>query len=410
MSGILKNRSFLFVLTSHFIHKMAEQLYDLAIPLLILNATGSSVLMGFMYALGFVAEFLVGFFGGSIVDMMDRKKLLMIISALQALFISLLPISASLDVFDVASVFLVAFVLDLCIALYRVADTSIIPQLVEKRDLPRANGIMQMAISTAEATGPAVSGLIITALGLFASLWINVGAFLLLLSTLSLIRHYKPARETDLSSPGAIWSASKEGLRYTLSNNLFRSILVWNLFVNFGLSGAVLILLYHLKEVMNLQTSQIGIIMTMAAVGGLLSGLMFSRVQAAFRSGRILFVSSLVVSVSLLSIPFQEHWLFVGISVCFLMFCVGLNSRLIHLLFQTCVPEHMLGRVISASRLVSTLLAPLSVVLAGWVAEHWHPAHVFVGGAMIIVSATLASLMTNMPAADWSVREESRQA
>ncbi|KPC98092.1 hypothetical protein B9L19_13750 [Geobacillus thermocatenulatus] len=132
MKAIYKNKAFLFITSSHFIHKIAETLYDLAIPLLVLQATGSSLLMGAMYALGFFAEFLVSFFGGAIVDSVNRKKLLMFISTLQALFISILPISASFEFFNIIIIFLVAFVLDICIAIYRIADISIIPQLVEK--------------------------------------------------------------------------------------------------------------------------------------------------------------------------------------------------------------------------------------------------------------------------------------
>ncbi|KZE96107.1 Enterobactin exporter EntS [Geobacillus stearothermophilus] len=406
MKAIYKNKAFLFITSSHFIHKIAETLYDLAIPLLVLHATGSSLLMGAMYALGFFAEFLVSFFGGAIVDSVNRKKLLMFISTLQALFISILPISASFEFFNIIIIFLVAFVLDICIAIYRIADISIIPQLVEKKHLPEANGIMQMAISTAEAIGPAISGLLISTMGLFNSLWINFATFIMLLTTLSLIRYQKTEPNNNISSPKQLWSSSIQGLHYTLRNPLFRLILIWNLFVNFGLSGAVLMILFHLKEIIGLTSSEIGLVMTMSALGGITSGALFSRIQAIFSSGKMLLMSSLTTSLALFLFPFQDNWFFSGIMVFILMFSVGLNSRLIHLLFQSSVPANKLGRVISASRLISTLLAPVSVLIAGLIAKI-NSDYVFIGGSIIIAISTIIALNTNLKEANWSVNAKS---
>lgn len=405
MSKVYRNKSFMFILSSHFIHKMAECLYDLAMPLLVLYVTGSSVLMGAMYALGFVAEFLVGFFGGSIVDAVNRKKLLIIITTMQAIFISILPLSSTLGVLNIILVFLVAFILDFCIALYRIADTSIIPQLVDKEDLPQANGYMQVAISTAEAIGPAISGLLITLIGLFHSLWINFGAFLLLMATLLLIRYQVTEKGSMDMSPKTIWFSSIEGLRYTWKNRLFRSILIWNLFVNFGLSGAVLMILYHLKEVIQINNTEIGFVMTMSALGGIISGIVFPKLQGLFKSGNLLFISSFVTALSLFIFPYQNYWYLAGFFVSTLMFSVGLNSRLIHMLFQANVPNHMLGRVISASRLISTILAPISVLLAGWISESFQSTYVFIGGAVIIASSTLIALRSELRSANWSIQD-----
>ncbi|MBB3908358.1 MULTISPECIES: MFS transporter [Anoxybacillaceae] len=406
MKNIYKNKAFLFIISSHFIHKIAETLYDLALPLLVLHATGSSLLMGSMYALGFFAEFLVGFFGGAIVDSINRRKLLMFISALQALFISFLPISASFKFFNMVIIFLVAFALDICIAIYRIADTSIIPQLVEKEHLPQANGIMQMAISTAEAIGPAISGLLISTIGLFNSLWINFSTFILLLSTLSLIKSQRTELNNNISSPKQLWFSSVQGLHYTLKNPLFKLILIWNLFVNFGLSGSVLMIVFHLKEVIDLKSFEIGLVMTMSALGGITSGAIFSKIQAIFNSGKMLLISSLTTSIALFLFPFQNNWISSGIVVFALMFSVGLNSRLIYLLFQSSVPEKKLGRVIGASRLISTLLAPVSVLIAGSIAKI-NSNYVFIGGSIIIAISTIVALNTDLKRANWSVSMKS---
>lgn len=44
---MIKNRALLFVVSSNFIHKLTENIYDLVLPLLILYFTNSPILMGF---------------------------------------------------------------------------------------------------------------------------------------------------------------------------------------------------------------------------------------------------------------------------------------------------------------------------------------------------------------------------
>jgi MFS family permease len=401
MRGILKNKSFLFITSSHFIHKIAETLYDLALPLLVLYVTGSPVLMGIMYALGFFAEFLVGFFGGTIVDSINRKKLLVIISILQATFIMILPLTAYLNIYNIMIIFLVAFILDTCIALYRIADISIIPQIVKREELPQANGLMQSAISVAEAVGPAISGLIILAFGLFGSLWVNVTAFLLLTTTIGLIKYTKtPDSDKDIT-PKSLWHSSIQGLKYTLKDPLYRTILTWNIFINFGLSGAMLMVLFHLTEVMGLPPNEIGFVMTFSAIGGILSGLLFAYIQKVFKSGKLLLISSFITGVSLILFPLPEMWIGSALILMFVTFTVGINSRLIYLLFQYNVPEDMLGRVLSAARLVSTILAPLSVLLAGIVADV-NSRYVFIGGGLIILVSTVITFTSNLWRANWT--------
>lgn len=78
------NKAFIVIVINQFIHKISETIYDLALPLIILFYTQSSFMMSLSYALGFVAEFLAGYFGGALVDSFIEK-----IFYLQLLFYSL---------------------------------------------------------------------------------------------------------------------------------------------------------------------------------------------------------------------------------------------------------------------------------------------------------------------------------
>lgn len=394
-----RNKAFVFVVSNQFIHKITENIYDLALPLVILYYTKSPILMGICYALGFLAEFLVGYFGGALVDSFNRRKTLIIIAMSQAGLISLIPILHSLDMLYIPILLLIAFFVDFLLALYGIADISIIPEIVKKKDLPKANSYMQISMSIATSIGPSLAGLLLTIIGLFNSLWITFSGFILLLFSLRLIT-YKSKINTNINTK-EIFKKSYEGLKYTWSNNLYRSILIWNLFINFGLTGAVLMIIFRLKEELFLSSIQIGIIYTMSAIGGIIAGSLLPFISKKFKSGNILIFSSMLTALSLLGLFAIQNWILVGILNAVLMGSVALNSRLISLFYQTNVPIDHLGRVLSASRLISTILAPISVLLAGALSNNYGSPIVFLSGSIIIFLTNILAFKSPLRYEKW---------
>ena len=62
-----------------------------ALPLLILRATGSVAQMGLLTAVAGVASVVTGLFGGVLVDRLDRRRLMMVCDAGRAILYGLIP-------------------------------------------------------------------------------------------------------------------------------------------------------------------------------------------------------------------------------------------------------------------------------------------------------------------------------
>lgn len=399
------NKAFLFVVINQFIYKISENVYDLALPLTILFYTQSPIFMGISYALGFLAEFLVGYFGGAFIDSFNRKKTLTVIAISQAILISAIPILHSTELLSVQLLLLIAFLIDFLLALYGIAEVSIIPEIVNKKDLPKANSYMQMSLSIAVSIGPSLAGLALTVIGLFGSLWITFFGFILLISSLSLIQ-YRNKIEPIQPNPKVIFKKSFEGLKFTWLNKLYRNILIWNVFINLGLTGSVLMIIFRLQEELSLPPYQIGIVYTLSALGGIFSGWILPVINNKFKSGPTLISSSLITAISLLGLFATTNWILVGILNALLMGSIALNSRLINILYQTDVPINYLGRVISASRLISTILAPISVLVAGYLSEEFGSSTVFLIGSVIIFLTNIFALNSPLRKANWGLGNE----
>ncbi|PEB51262.1 MFS transporter, partial [Bacillus cereus] len=116
----------------------------------------------------------------------------------------------------------ITFCIDLLLALYGIADVSIIPEIVDKKDLPKANSYMQMSLSVATSIGPSLAGGLLMVLGLFNSLWITFLGFMLLICSIRLVT-YNNQIESIESNPKSIFKKSFEGIKYTWSNRLYRT-------------------------------------------------------------------------------------------------------------------------------------------------------------------------------------------
>ncbi|NPC91253.1 MFS transporter [Bacillus sp. WMMC1349] len=399
------NKSFLFVVSNQFIYKVSENIYDLALPLIILFYTKSPIFMSISYALGFLAEFLVGYFGGSFVDSFNRKKILTVIAFSQAILISAIPILHSTELLSVYLLLIIAFLIDFLLALYGIAEISIIPEIVNKNDLAKANSYMQMSLSIAISVGPSLAGLTLTVIGIFGSLWITFFGFILLVCSLALI-NYKNQIKPIKANPKAIFKRSFEGLKYTWLNTLYRNVLIWNVFINLGITGSVLMVIFRLKEELSLPSYQIGIVYTLSALGGIFSGWILPLINKKMKSGPTLLSSSLLTAISLFGLFATTNWVIVGIFYALLMGSVALNSRLINILYQTQVPIDYLGRVISASRLISTILAPISVLLAGYLSKEFGSSTVFLIGSIIVFLTNIFAFTSSLRKANWGVQNE----
>ena len=101
---------------------------------------------------------------------------------------------------------------------------------------------------------------------------------LILIFSLRLI-NYSDKEITAAATPKEILRKSFEGLKYTLSIKVYKLLTLWNLFINLGLTGAVLMIMFKLKEELHITETQIGFIYTLSAAGGIISGLILPYVH-----------------------------------------------------------------------------------------------------------------------------------
>jgi MFS family permease len=245
---------------------------------------------------------------------------------------------------------------------------TLMPAVVEDKDLEKANGRMWSAESlTNSFIGPPLGSFII-AIAIFLPFFVDAVTFFL---AAALIAGMKPTvksfdPEAKLG-PINFRVEIKEGFSWLWSHALLRPMAIILGLLNgiASLSAAVYIL--FAQEVLNTTVFIFAVLGTAAAVGGILGGLLGPKVSEKIGSGRSLAIALFVMPLGALLIGFASQWYVVWVLVFFQTFAGVLWNVVTVSLRQSLIPTNLLGRVNSVYRFFAWGTIPIGTLLGGGV-------------------------------------------
>ena len=138
-------------------------IYLIALNILVLDMTGSAAAVAGIYIVGPIARLLTNFWAGSIIDRVNKRKLMVMADVLRGSLILLVPFLDSLW-----GVYGILFVANIAGAFFGPSSTFYITKFVVETDRRRFNSIMSMMNSGSFLIGPALAGVLIA---LFGTTW-----------------------------------------------------------------------------------------------------------------------------------------------------------------------------------------------------------------------------------------------
>lgn len=384
----------------------AEQLSLAATPIvavLLLGAGPGEVgLLGTAQTLPFL---LLSIPLGVLADRTARRHLLLAAEILRAMSLVGLLVAVLAGQVSIALLAVLGFVGAVGTVGFNVAAPALVPALVDRTDLARANGRLELARSIAFAAGPAAAGALVswaggsTAFALAAML--SAGAVAVLWGIVEPHRAPPVARHplTEL----------REGAHLVWSNDLLRPVLLtaiaWNV-AWFILQSAYV---PHAVRALGLGPGAVGATLAGYGCGMVIGALAAPRVIAHLRFGQAVMlgpvVSVLAAATMMATVWWPSGWL-AGLS--FVFFGAGpiiwtITSTTLR---QTVTPSAMLGRVSAIFLTVNTGARPLGAALGGLIGSAWgEPACLvaafagFCVQAVIIVASAVRRLKTLPPPA-----------
>ncbi len=190
---------------------------------LVLTLTGSGVALGVSTALQFGPLLVLGLWGGTVVDRVDRRRLVIWTQAVQAALAAALAVLTLTGLVQLWMVYALALALGLVTVLDNPARQALVGELVEPGDYVNAQALNSTIHNAGRLVGPAIAGVLIATTSVGAAFAINAVSFVAVL--VGLLR-MKPTALRRAPTTGSGGGQAREGLRYVLHDPDLRSVLL----------------------------------------------------------------------------------------------------------------------------------------------------------------------------------------
>ena len=403
-SARLFSRDFTLMVIGQIISLLGNAVLRFALPLQVLDATGSAAAFGGVLALSMVPVLLCSPLGGVLADRVPRQRIMW------GLDFSTAALAAGYGLLfarghSVAAVGGMMVLLSAIQALYQPAVQASIPVLVAEEHLPAANGVVAQVQALSSLLGPILGGVLYGWVGLAPIVWVGAACFFGS-AVMELFLHIPFRRRGDGGAPlaavgrdlrdaGVFLVKEQPGLLRVLALialiNLFLSALFivglpYLIKITLGLSSH----LYSFAEA----ALSLGSIL-----GGMLSGAALGRTGLR-RAWRFLLgtaLSLLPIALALvLGLPPLAAYGVILAAVLAGMACAMLFSVAAQTYLQRATPPHLLGKVAAFVSAISTCAMPLGQALYGVLFE------TFQARAWVVVllglAASLAVALAAAPA------------
>src|ERR1700744_3439972 len=214
----LRTRNFRLFVAGQLFSNTGTWVQRIAQDWLVLSLTGSATAVGVTTALQFLPTLLFGLFGGMIADRYPKRTVLLVTQSALGLIAGVLAAATLAHVVAAWQVYVVAFALGLVTAVDNPTRQSFANEMVGPAQLSNAISINSSVFQLGGLIGPAISGVLISAVGPGYSFAINAASFAAPLTALLMMR---PAElrtvAWDRDNAG---SGLRDGLRYAVSEPL----------------------------------------------------------------------------------------------------------------------------------------------------------------------------------------------
>jgi MFS family permease len=368
---------------------------------LVLELTNSPVALGTVTFLQFLPITLLTLFGGVFADRLPKREVLLItqsVSAVQAYLLAALVFTGRIELWQI---YVLALMLGIVNAFDNPTRLAFVGELVGKNRLQNAVALNSSLFNAARIVGPALAGIVITAVGIGPAFLLNSLSFLPVIGGLLLMRPegFYPA---DRPERGNVLRQLWEGIQYAVRTpKVFLVLLTMAIVGTFGYNYTTILPLLA-KYVLGTGAEGLGVLTSAVGIGSLAAALAFA--SARRTSLAVLLGAGLVFSILLMLVGFSR-WLPITVVLLVLMGVVGIiytassNTSL-----QLRSPGALRGRVMSFYFLLFAGTTPIGGFLVGVLAARIgvQPTIVLMGSACL-VGVALASLYA------WLTQSESSE-
>ncbi|MGN4765758.1 MFS transporter [Bacillus thuringiensis] len=389
MKNLLKDWKYpLLLLSGVGIANLGAWIYLIALNVLVYHMGGSALAVAALYVIKPLATLFTNAWSGSMIDRLNKRKLMIHLDIYRALFIAILPLLPSLWI-----VYVFVFFISMASAIYEPTAMTYMKKLIPVEQRQRFNSLRSLIGSGAFLIGPAIAGILLIASTPEFAIYINAIAFLLSGFITLLLPNLDKKKDSD-----------------TTSNTLSLTVLIkdWNTVINFSRKHVYVVCVYFLfqsmfvlatatdslelsfaKEVLLLTDSEYGFLVSIAGAGFILGAITNTILSKKLAPSFLIGIGSLFIAIGYLIYAFSNVFLIAAIGFFILSFSMAYANTGFYTFYQNNIPVHMMGRIGSIYGLVIAIVTIFITILSGVVTQFISIQLVIIVGSLIMLFITV---------------------
>lgn len=289
--SLWRNRDFTLLWTGQTISEVGSQVTALALPLLAtLTLQASTFEVALLTVCSSAGFLLVALHAGALIDRTRKKPVLVRTDIARATLIATIPIAHVAGVLTIWQMYVVALASSVLTVFFDVSYQSYLPVLVPRDQLVEGNAKLTSSAEVARVGGPGAAGALVAAVGAPYAVLVDAVSFLLSAGATAAVR------DTE-KQPGPrpegqrLRDEIREGLSFVLRHPILSRVVGCTGTSNFFSSMFVAVEIVFLVRVLKASPQVIGVVLSLASLGGVLGALTASMLARRIGSARIVWLS-----------------------------------------------------------------------------------------------------------------------
>ncbi|HTQ03236.1 MAG TPA: MFS transporter [Polyangiaceae bacterium] len=319
---------------------VATQMQGVAIGWVVYTLTGRALALGFVGLAQFLPAIVLFPLTGHAADRFDRRHVLAACYGVEALGSAALCVLSSLGAVPVAAIYAVLAVIGAARAFAGPADNALVPNLVERKDIPSAIGWGSSTYQLGIMVGPALGGLLQDARG---AAFVFMLALALELAGVACLFSIGTRSRGDTGGSVSFKSVGA-GLSYVWRKKVLLGAISLDLFAVL-LGGAVALMPIFARDVLQAGPRGLGLLRSAPAVGSAVTALAIAFRPVASRTGKTMFGCVFLFGVATIVFGVSKNLALSAAALAVAGAADMVSVYIRHSLVQLETPDAMRGRV-----------------------------------------------------------------
>ncbi len=374
---LLRDRNVRWLYAGQIISQVGDGVSKVALLWFVYAMTDSALKMSLIGVLQTIPPLVFGPFAGVLLDRIEKRRAMIVIDAVRTCLLASIPILYAAGWLTLPLLYVLVFVIAMFSMAFGPALNATLPLIVKKEQLTGINALMQSAMTIGQLLGPALSGMLIAAIGAQNALYANAAGFCI--SALCKLPLRLPRVRAHRSSDD-IWTQAvkdlKDGIRFVFVKQrlLFLLMIVASIF-SLGSTAFV-----YLLPVIGDRLLHVGSVALGALWSSLSAGILATTVWLIWKPQQTVCARIWLVAVAAAIAAGAVPGLLMSDSIVVaagLIVVIGATSGLITPLVATSLqertPKDLMARVFGLFNTGTMVFSMIGMTVFGWAADRFGP-------------------------------------